>query len=154
MRESISYTVTLNFVITFIIIVFAFLSATLIYFKSNKVGNVITSSIEKYEGYNSLAEEEIYNKLFYIGYNMKQTDCKDTIPAAKGSTVTCNIDINDSTNHSNGDRGYCVYLCDEGEYYYYRIKTNMMLNLPLINEFLNIPIYSNTNRLYDFEGEL
>ena len=35
MKESVGYTVTLNIIITFIIIVFAFLSAALIYFKSN-----------------------------------------------------------------------------------------------------------------------
>ena len=59
MKESIGYTVTLNIVITFIIIVFAFLSAALIYFKSNKVSNVITETIEKYEGYNVYAKNEI-----------------------------------------------------------------------------------------------
>lgn len=48
MKESIEYIVTLNILITFIIIVFAFLSVALIYFKSNKVSNVITEIIEKF----------------------------------------------------------------------------------------------------------
>ena len=40
----------------------------------------------------------------------------------------------------------------DGEwYYYYKTSTNMMINIPLINDLLNIPIFSNTNRLYDFE---
>ena len=131
MRESISYTVTLNFVITFIIVVFALLSATLIYFKSNKVGNIITNSIEKYEGYNKLSEEKIYELLFYTGYNMKQVNCRESIPASKGSNTVCNLVMGNNTGHSLGDRGYCVYICDENDYYYYRIRTNMMINLPI-----------------------
>ena len=39
----------------------------------------------------------------------------------------------------------------DGEYYYYKIRTNMMFNIPIIHDVLDIPIYSNTNRLYDFE---
>ena len=52
MNESVGYTVTINIIITFIIIVFAFLSNVLIYYKSNRVGNLITDSIEKYSGFN------------------------------------------------------------------------------------------------------
>jgi hypothetical protein len=51
MKESIGYTVTLNIMIVFITIIVAFLCAALIYFKSNKVSNIITSGIEKYEEY-------------------------------------------------------------------------------------------------------
>ena len=29
-----------------------------------------------------------------------------------------------------------------------------MLNIPIINDILDIPIFSNTNRLYDFESNL
>ena len=46
MKESIGYTVSLNIMIVFITIIVAFLCAALIYFKSNKVSNIITSSIE------------------------------------------------------------------------------------------------------------
>ena len=153
MRDSISYTVTLNFVITFIIIVFAFLSATLIYYKSTKVGNVITNSIEKYEGYNRLSEEDIHLKLFSIGYNMREINCASSVIARRGSNITCNIVSSgtDGTSFGNGGRAYCIYLCEEDDYYYYRVRTNMMINLPLVNELINIPIFSNTNRLYNFK---
>ena len=153
MKESVGYTVTLNIVITFIIIVFAFLSAALIYFKSNKVGNVITETVEKYEGYNSYAQNEITSKLTSIGYNKKAVDCEKyysrmDIEDQEG----CNINKQGLTD---GSEGYCIFVCREmfnGEwYYYYKISTNMMLNIPIINELLDIPIFSNTNRLYDFE---
>ena len=59
MKESIGYTVSLNIMIVFITIIVAFLCAALIYFKSNKVSNIITSGIEKYEGYNDTSIKEI-----------------------------------------------------------------------------------------------
>ena len=155
MKESVGYTVTLNVVITFIIIVFAFLSAALIYFKSNKVSNVITDTIQKYEGYNTSAQNEIQAKLTSLGYNKKPVDCSKY--RARIDNANCNYATSDGSVF-NGKDGYCVFVCDEvvdGEnYYYYKISTNMMLNIPIINDMLDIPIFSNTNRLYDFESNL
>ena len=154
MKESVGYTVSLNIMFTFIIIVIAFLSAALIYFKSNKVGNVITETIEKYEGYNSYAQNEIESKLSSLGYNRKPVDCEKyfnrmSVAAQRGCDVTNKQGLTD------GSDGYCVFVCRElynnEYYYYYKISTNMMLNIPIINSLLDIPIFSNTNRLYDFE---
>lgn len=152
MKESVGYTVTLNIVITFIIIVFAFLSAALIYFKSNKVSNVITETIEKYEGYNTYAINEIDTKLSSLGYNKKQVNCEKYYNKIGDKEKTkCSGSLID------GKDGYCVFVCREmfdGEcYYYYKISTNMMINIPIINNILDIPIFSNTNRLYDFEDQ-
>lgn len=152
MKESIGYTVSLNIMIVFITIIVAFLCAALIYFKSNKVSNVITSAIEKYEGYNSSAIAEINRNLSSLGYGSRSISC-DTSVTDKGA-YNCEL-VNDGT------RGYCVYACYEednkdasgkykGEYYYYKIRTNMMITIPIINDMLDIPIYSNTNRLYNF----
>ena len=134
----------INIIVTFIVILFAFLSAALIYFKSNKVSKIITETIEKYEGYNSLAKNDISTKLTSIGYNKKKLN-------------NCPDKDNSCTRIEYSNDGYCVYLCDEenddGEkYYYYRIRTNMMLSIPIINEVLDVPIFSNTNRMYDFEA--
>lgn len=157
MKESVGYTVTLNIVIVFIVIVFAFLSATLLYFKANKVSNVITNSIEKYEGYNSLSQKEILTKLSSLGYNMGKVSCKSYVKKAilsNGSTG-CYL-VNDES--AKGKNGYCVYYCseivDSEKYYYYKVSTNMFMNVPIINDMINIPIFSNTNRLYDFESNL
>lgn len=141
MKQSIGYTVTLNIVIVFITIVIAFICAALIYFKSNKVSNVITNAIEKYEGYNSLSINEINMNLTSIGYSGRSISCA---PSETSDDITCTLK-NDGTN------GYCVYYCEESNnYYFYKVRTNMAINIPIINELLNIPIYSNTNRLYDF----
>lgn len=150
MKESVGYTVTLNIIITFIIIIFAFLSAALIYFKSNKVSNIITDTIQKYEGYNYIAQNEIDARLTSIGYSRKPVNCSNYY-----KKLTDNERIACSSSLSDGKDGYCVYECREmfdGEYfYYYKISTNLVFNVPIINEMLDIPIFSSTSRLYDFE---
>ncbi len=165
MKESIGYTVTLNIMIVFITIVVAFLCAALIYFKSNKASNIVTTAIEKYEGYNNSSISEINRNLVSLGYNSVSIDCEDTI-TDKGAKKVSSIDnINNvdedglcrltSNSSGQGSRGYCIYLCMENvDYYYYKIKTNMMVNIPIINNLLNIPVYSNTNRLYNFDGTI
>ena len=152
MKESIGYTVTLNIIIVFLIIIFTFLSAILVYFKSNKISNVITETIEKYEGYNTYAKNEISSKLTSWGYNKNNVNCdKYYSKIGKKERSNCSISLTD------GSEGYCVFVCrefmneEEEWYYYYKISTNMMINIPIINNLLNIPIFSNTNRLYDFE---
>ena len=145
MNESVGYTVTINIIITFIVIVFVFLANVLIYYKSNKVGNLITDSIEKYSGFNSYAKAEIEQKLVSIGYNKTSINCGETVKE-KGEEV-CHVVDPDSTKQS----GYCVYLCDSSDsYYYYKIKTNMIINIPIINNFVHGTVFSSTVNLYNF----
>lgn len=154
MKESVGYTVSLNIMFTFIIIVFAFLSAALIYFKSNKVGNIITETVEKYEGYNDYAESEIRTKIISLGYSRKKVDCEKYFDRMSVEEQS-GCDKANMQGLTDGSDGYCIFVCREmydGEYYYYyKISTNLMLNIPIINDLLDIPIFSNTNRLYDFE---
>lgn len=165
MKESIGYTATLNIVIVFITIIIAFFWFGLIYFKSNKVSNVITSAIEKYEGYNSPAINEIKNNLNALGYGSHSIDCAPSV-VDKGANSKksayediesiegiCNLTTD---TNGRGSLGYCVYECYEYdetgnyEYYYFKIRTNMMIGVPIVNDILDFPIYSNTNRLYKF----
>ena len=151
MKESVGYTVSLNIMIVFITIVVAFLCAALIYFKSNKVSNIITTSIEKYEGFNTASINEISAGLTSIGYGSHAISCPGSVEDKGASSGICNIF---QDNNAMGTLGYCVYYCTDAkdnEYYYYKIRSNMMVNIPIIHDILDIPIYSNTNRLYDFE---
>ena len=153
MKESIGYTVSLNIMIVFITIIVAFLCAALIYFKSNKVSNVITSAVEKYEGYDTSAINEIDRNLSSLGYGSHEISCSATVEDEGATSGTCTLTTN---INGKGSNGYCVYLCveDAGEYYYYKIRTNMMISIPIIHDILDIPIYSNTNRLYNFDNNI
>ena len=162
MKESIGYTVTLNIMIVFITIVVAFLCAALIYFKSNKASNVITTAIEKYEEYSDSAKEEINRNLTSLGYGSTLINCDSTVE--EPGVYSEDSGANKCTLIKQGTDGYCIYVCYEenkfdhgkyqGEYYYYKIRTNMMINIPIIHDVLPIPIYSNTNRLYNFDKDV
>ena len=191
MKESVGYTVTLNIAIIFIIIVFTFLSSAIIYFKSNKVSNIVMNSIEKYEGYNRYAVDEIKKKMDSLGYSGRDIKCESVIDkkneacflqastnssdsSLAQSALGYNIYVLGSaivsidsaitlmksydTSQYAAD-GYCVYVCvdrnktydsNEGFDFYYKVRTNMMMNIPIINEILDIPIYSNTNDMHYF----
>ena len=75
-----------------------------------------------------------------LGYNIHSIGCGDTTNGGKCTIVS----------KESGQSGYCVYECNEDSYYYYRVKSRMIINVPIINELLSIPVFSNTNRLYDF----
>lgn len=148
MKQSIGYTLSLNIAIIFIVIVFAFIAMALSYYRAFKVSKVITATIEKNEGYTLAAEEEILKNLSIIGYNMTKVTCA---PTKNGCTRLDRTDpvMTNGTSHYNGDRGYCVYYCNDGDYYRYKTTTNMLLNIPIVNS-LPVSVEINTNKMYEY----
>lgn len=161
MKESIGYSVTINIIITFIIIIFAFLAAAIIYFKTNKASNILVDTIQKYEGYNITAKNEITMKLNGLGYGSHSINCDETIvgksPWLTSVETVCSFRDPEGLTANQPNRGFCVYRCkDQGidDYYYYKVRINMMINVPIVGNLLDIPIYKDTDRMYDFENNL
>ena len=108
MKEGIGYTLTLNIAIVFIVIIFTFLSNIVIYYKGYKVSNMITSSIEKYEGFNKLSYKDIERNLTSIGYNKSKISCGETMyghhAVVKIQGYRCilplTIDLDEETNNA------------------------------------------------------
>lgn len=146
MRQSIGYTQTLNIMIVFITVVFMFIFGIVNYYKAYKVNNVLISGIEKFEGYNKYSESDILVRIDLLGYDTSSTNCYK-------QHGECSL-VSDSELYSNadGDKGYCVYYCNDGnDYYHYRVGTNMFINIPIINKIIPIKVYSNSKIMYDFE---
>ncbi len=147
MRESITHTFVYNMIILFIVIVFGILAAAVSYYKAFKVNNRIISSLEKYEGYNTLAQEEIGNTLETIGYTVDQNS---TCPT-RGDVAAM----------SNGALPYpiCVYYYpddtstdeDNGTYYNYSVVSYIYVDIPIIDRF-RIPVHTKAERIYRFTG--
>ncbi|HHW69458.1 MAG TPA: hypothetical protein GX747_03890 [Tenericutes bacterium] len=140
MRESIGGAFTLNFIAIFIILVFALLAGTLSYTKAFRVNSKIANAIEKYEGYNLLAKEEIDSVLTNYGY-------------LSGKGKSCSTKKSGGTLVTLPDQNYeyCIYYNDEGgRYYSYGVVTYMIIELPVISGAIKIPIFSKTNRIYRF----
>lgn len=70
MKQSVGYTVKLNFIIIFIFLSFAFLAGTYCYARAFKVNTLITTELEKYEGYNDLSKAAIETDLGNVGYSV------------------------------------------------------------------------------------
>lgn len=141
MKESIGSTASLNIVLTFLAIVFAFLAASLSYYKAYKVNNVITNAIEKYEGYNDKAAKEINLKLISLGYQKYRVNC----PNSK------NYDSKEYelVTDRSGD-GICAYIHNDENTrsYNYVITTYMTLKLPIVGNFIRFPINTSTQETY------
>lgn len=158
MSGPVGHTFMYNIIIIFIVIVFAFLSGVMSYYKAFKVNNRIVSSIEKFEGYNKLSVPEIRRNLATLGYmyaddDWLSTGCKDSYKDMQ--KVAEPTDITDSD--SRKAHRYCIYLkpdttsgnVEHNQYYTYGVLTYMTLDLPLVNQ-LKIPVFTRTNRIYKF----
>lgn len=144
MKEAIASTYIYNIILIFMVIVFAFVMGTIVYYKSFKTNKNILDIIEKYEGYNDLARGEIDEKLKSIGYGLKG----DSIcPTKDGQTAISPI---------SKDYKYCVYYFsndtkdNSDQFYSYGVITYITFDFPLVNIFIKIPIYTKSNRIYRF----
>lgn len=145
MRESIGSVFLYNIIILFIIITFAFLSGTLAYVKAFKANSRIVNAIEKYEGYNVLASDEIVGVLNTLGYIAEEPNCnnRDGIPASE----------------QLGDKRFlfCIYhyspdITGSDSKDYYGVVTYMYFDFPVIGE-IRIPLYAKTEKVYRFNTE-
>ena len=159
MRESIGTTFVLNFIVIFIVFIFAFLAGTLSYYKAYRVNNVMIHAIEKFEGYNDLSIKEIKDKLKSFGYSANNINCPST-RFAKG-----NSDVEGVLQNQSED-GYCIYLyynenaptahgggkATTDVYYSYGVASYLQVNIPLFGGILDLPVFSKTYNIYHFTG--
>lgn len=163
MREGIGSTFLYNLIIIFLVIVFAVIAATLMYYKAFRVNTRIATAIEKHEGYNDLAITEINRTLGSIGY--MQTPVGDTCPSRNGMTLI--------TPTTNNPYYYCIYVdgvdteySREGlkydvnqctickrQYFSYGIVTYIKLEVPLFDINIKLPIYTKSNLIFMFSED-
>lgn len=155
MRESIGSVFLYNIIILFIIIVFGLLSATISYYKAFKVNERILYIIDKFEGYNGFAVEEIQNYLTSIGYTYNpdgQRECADEknggtlITSKKAKHLYCVYYFSDDRGNNektrlNGD--------EEPIYYNYSLVSYIYADLPIVGSF-KLPVYTKGERIYNF----
>ena len=68
MKESIGLTFTINIMIVFILVAMVFVTGILSYTKAFKAASLIVKSLEKFEGYNELAFDQININLSALSY--------------------------------------------------------------------------------------
>lgn len=144
MKESIGSIALYNFIIVYIILVFAILSAMLSYNKAFKINSRILGTIEKYEGWNDSSYRESNRYLNSIGYRQKSASFSCPRYDEKTSVL----------QQEKGIYQYCVYLDltespETTGYYRYNVITYIYVDLPLVGDF-SLPIKGKTNRIYKF----
>lgn len=155
MRESIGTVSLLNFIIFFIFLVFAFLAGTFSYYKAYRVNNAMVAAIEKYEGFNEYAYNEINQKLSNLGYERVNFSC----PSTKGTGKLISTDGTPVDNDAKGYTGYCIYRyakddatsSDTDQYDSYEVTTVITFQFPVIQDLLKLRVSSRTRRIYNFE---
>ena len=158
MRESIGSVFLYNIIILFVIIVFGLLSATISYYKAFKVNERILYTIDKFEGYNKPAINEINDYLYSIGYTTSPNGQNDCVKSRDGGTLV----IDRNSNYL-----YCVYYFnddrgsneegrlngdDEPIYYNYSLTSYIYADLPIVGAF-KLPVYTKGERIFNFSDD-
>jgi hypothetical protein len=149
MNESIGSVSLYNIIIAFLAITFAFLAGAVSYSKAFRVNTRIVQAIETYEGYNEQAITDINRQLNNLGYRQKPLGEYYSCPMkgdmqAKQTTV--------DAIYSN--YVYCVYEFPDGnDRYHYGVLTYIYIDIPIIGDLLEIPIYSISDSYYRFPTE-
>ena len=180
MRESIGTTFMLNFILLFLFLVFAFLAGTISYYRAYMVNNIIMNAIERYEGYNDFSRAEISRRLSGVGYEFDvgagagnrqggrgcppyRADNSLTFPGM--SELAPRGELHQWHADDPLHVGYCIFVYwpdvasqtvgghpqTTDVWYSYGVLTYMYLRFPVLEARLRIPIFSRTNRMYDFE---
>ena len=163
MKEAIGHAPLYTFIMTFIVMTFGFLSATLMYYKAFKVNNRIAYAIEEFEGLNSLSDKEIVRILDALGYRKgEKVNCpsspngkndktiKSLITEASYDSITnypiCIYESYETSNVNNGP------VTKENRYFNYGITTYIFFDIPVIGGTFKIPVYSESERIFHFAG--
>jgi hypothetical protein len=147
MKQSIGATYVIAFVIIFLVITFAFLLGIMSYMKAFRVNSGMLNAIENHEGYNELSKKEISNFLSTIGYRVENNN-NDNCPKKNGMN---NMEI-PYGGTSNKNHRYCIYQYnnnDEG-YFVYGVITYVSIDLPVIGDFFEIPVYTESEKIYEY----
>lgn len=138
MKQGVGFSVTINIIAIFLVVIFAFLAAALSYYKAYKINNVISASIEKYDGFNKLSKAEIETKLTSLGY--------------VNSDVTCDrSNKNDQPSAEHPKYSYCIYRNEtENRWFSVDVVTFMTFDIPIINQRVHIPVKTTTKSIYTY----
>lgn len=150
MREAIGGTWMLGIIVLFIVLFSAFLALSINYTKAFKVKNKIVNILEENEGFtennsggtanksleelkdSSITEDKVYAYLMEMGYATTRVDSKKC--------------TDDNMDYIEG--GYCIRkMCsDQGSYY--KVRTFIKVELPIIYQTFTIPINGETKVIH------
>lgn len=146
MRESIGGVALYNIIFVFIVVTFAILAGTVSYSKGFRVGKNIISALEYAGGYNQTSIIEINRILGNMGYRANTNVLSHKCPVREGKSA-----IQSQATLNNQKYFYCIYeIMDSNSYYHWGVTTYIYIDVPIISELLQFPIYATSDSYYRF----
>lgn len=134
MKEAIGTSMVFNLVMIFVAVFIALLVGSISYSKGFKVRNRIIDIIQQHEGYTEEAKEEIDQNLADIGYRIVDKECKVR---------------ENASSIAESDYRYCLYEYTTSRGEYYGVTVFIHFDIPLIGDFIEIPLYGETGILFE-----
>jgi hypothetical protein len=122
-------------------VIMLLLIGSLSYSKAFKIKTRILEIVEINKGFNSDVEDEIDSFLKSAGYPVNTRNNK-SCPTVKGIGA-----INTINNFD-----YCIYSFETLRGPYYRVTVFISYDIPVISDFLRIPVSGETRIIYDFNN--
>jgi len=151
MNDSIGSVALYNIVFIFLIITFAILAGTLSYSKAFRVGTRMITALEAYDGYNDLSKVEINRVMSNFGYKVADESITRKCPTKEGvKAIQSQSDLDKQTYF------YCVYEFKDkpndatDRYYHWAVVTYIYIDIPIVGDLLELPIYSTSDSFYRF----
>lgn len=139
MKAATGNAMLMNIIIVFLVVVMALIVTSISYTKAFRVKNRIVDIIEYYNGDFSkdYIKNDINESLRSIGYRYNNGKKCPTLD--KGKT---------SASYSGSDYLYCIYTYNSERGVYYKVIAYMYLDLPIVGNYINIPVYGETKVFY------
>lgn len=136
MKEAIGNSMVFNLIMIFVSVFIALLVGSIAYSKGFKVRNRIIDIVQQHEGYTAEAIEEIDENLANIGYRIVDKECKQR---------------NNADSIAESDYRYCLYEYTTSRGNYYGVTVFIHFDIPLIGDFIEIPVYGETSLIFEKE---
>ena len=145
MKEATGQAGLMNIMLFIIGIIIMILAGSIAYSKAFRVKNRIIDIIEKYGEFSATAQSEIELTLTNIGYRSVSVNTS----ASHCPKVTGFV------NQLGSQHLYCVYKSEKNSSgtYFYKVVAFMYFDLPVIGNFIEIPVSGETKIFYPIKED-
>lgn len=145
MREAVGSTFLFKIMIVFIFFFASFLAIAINYSQAFRIKNQIINFIEQYEGMDNNNVNRITEYVTESGYYRDNINCECNSFTCTDYEINSNSDRNPNGASVGTAKGVCVRrLQNDNDDTYYRVTTYVKFNLPLVGEFLTLPVKGET----------
>lgn len=148
MQEATGQASLMNIMLTIIGIIIILLAGSIAYSKAFRVKERIIDIIEKYNVFDVKSKAEIEETLTDLGYRtLDSSQYRNFCDSKKFDNFV--LDSAATPNHM-----YCVYKRDLGnDSYYYKVVSYMYFDIPVVGNYIQIPVTGETKILYTDDKE-